>query len=75
MFMSSQKYDLAKAIDLILDKVDNLSLNQEYQSLKEIESNLQQESPGRECCYALSHAYLHVQMAIVLMQMYAQTQP
>lgn len=30
MFMNSQKYDVAKAIDLILDKVDNLSLDQEY---------------------------------------------
>ena len=30
MFMTNQKYDLAKAIDLILDKVDNLSLDQEY---------------------------------------------
>ena len=75
MFMTTQKYDVAKAIDLILDKVDNLSLDQEYQSLKEIEKNLQQENPERECCYVLSHAYLNIQMAIVLMQMYAQKQP
>ena len=75
LFITGQRFDVARAVDLILDKIDNLSLEQEYNCLKEIERHIYSTESGQEYGYLLSYAYLNIQMAIVLMQKVAGTRP